>query len=65
MTWASQAYNPGSNPGDRIFYASSQVHKNNKQEQIQELISKRKKMKKIATMFQCGTSIIKDQQSHS
>jgi hypothetical protein len=27
MTWASQAYNPGSNPGDRIFYASSQVHK--------------------------------------
>ena len=23
MTWASQAYNPGSNPGDRIFYISS------------------------------------------
>ncbi len=23
MTWASQAYNPGSNPGDRIFYNSS------------------------------------------
>jgi hypothetical protein len=23
MTWASQAYNPGSNPGDRIFYTSS------------------------------------------
>jgi hypothetical protein len=23
MTWASQAYNPGSNPGDRIFYMSS------------------------------------------
>jgi hypothetical protein len=20
MTWASQAYNPGSNPGDRTFY---------------------------------------------
>jgi hypothetical protein len=23
MTWASQAYNPGSNPGDRIFYTNS------------------------------------------
>jgi hypothetical protein len=23
MTWASQAYNPGSNPGDRIFYIIS------------------------------------------
>jgi hypothetical protein len=25
MTWASQAYNPGSNPGDRIFYMSSNI----------------------------------------
>jgi hypothetical protein len=23
MTWASQAYNPGSNPGDRTFYTRS------------------------------------------
>ncbi len=32
MTWASQAYNPGSNPGDRIFYNSSNTdaEKNNK-----------------------------------
>jgi hypothetical protein len=27
MTWASQAYNPGSNPGDRIFYAISGIAK--------------------------------------
>ena len=25
MTWASQAYNPGSNPGDRIIYTSSTI----------------------------------------
>ena len=46
MTWASQAYNPGSNPGDRIFYASSKVHKNNKQEQIGEGPSEIEKINK-------------------
>jgi hypothetical protein len=32
MTWASQAYNPGSNPGDRIFFTpvQTQMQKNNK-----------------------------------
>jgi hypothetical protein len=25
MTWASQAYNPGSNPGDRIFCLNSNI----------------------------------------
>ena len=35
MTWASQAYNPGSNPGDRIFYTSSNIgaRKNKKKQQ--------------------------------
>ena len=33
MTWASQAYNPGSNPGDRIFYTSSNIGARKKQEQ--------------------------------
>jgi hypothetical protein len=32
MTWASQAYNPGSNPGDRIFYTSSNTGARKKQE---------------------------------
>jgi hypothetical protein len=33
MTWASQAYNPGSNPGDRIFYTSSNIGARKKQQQ--------------------------------
>jgi hypothetical protein len=33
MTWASQAYNPGSNPGDRIFYTSSNTGARKKQQQ--------------------------------
>ena len=54
MTWASQAYNPGSNPGDRIFYASSQMHKNNKQEQIRGWLSEEEEEEEENTIvFHC------------
>jgi hypothetical protein len=44
MTWASQAYNPGSNPGDRIFYTSSNTgaEKNNNKTRTDTMMTFRK-----------------------
>jgi hypothetical protein len=39
MTWASQAYNPGSNPGDRIFYNSSNTDTEKKQQQDKKTVT--------------------------